>query len=148
MNRLTESFLGFGLSAGLVLGVTACGDSEQMSEEARSIEINRLQGELSLAQAALTTGQIEYNLYLDSLPDDCEVAVRAYVPPQGELRRTDIDIATEQTAKWCGPEHLGAVAVLRGMFDGLNSLQSKVDGLDWSIAAHVAASGVTLPENR
>lgn len=148
-----EKLTGVGLSLSVIFGGAACGDEDHKVKEPSEVEIKaeitRLAAELKIAKVALNAGQVEYVEKLHGLPDDCEAAVSTFVPPAGELRDTELETATELIAPWCGPDNLDVVAVLRGMFVGLQGLQGEVDGLDYSLAAnvakHIEMTGATIP---
>lgn len=138
-----EKLIGGTLALTVLLG--ACGgdnSDNEISKAERDKMIRNISAEHTIAQFALAQGQLEYNVMIESLPDDCEEAIKSFVPPEGVNKNIPTEDAIELTAEWCGPDNLDAVRVIRREFIELESLQDAFNHLSTSLAANLAAAGV------
>jgi hypothetical protein len=131
------------ITLAISFGAIACGEDKPSDAETlalRESEIERLSAELKIARTALLESQSEYAATFDSLPDNCKIAISAYIPTDGSELYVFTEDAEQITSPWCGPAHLNAVGDLRNMFHDLQFLQDTVNRTDFSLAANVASA--------
>jgi hypothetical protein len=139
------AFVGVGL---LSIGAVACGeDKPEFSKQDHIKEIDRLSAKLEESQISLTSGQVEFDQYIEDLPDDCQHAIQPYIQPYGiRADETDVDEAIRVTAEWCGPSNLDAIPVLNDKFGDLVKIESEIEDTEFWIGANLAAIGVEAEE--
>jgi hypothetical protein len=122
------------LSGALALGATACGEDNPSTTNEELRSFTDIQSELKVANLILREGQVEYETYIENLPDECQAAIQSYIPPDGIQTYTKNSEAVRITSAWCGPHHLDAIPELRDMFGDLVNKQGVVDGLDYELS--------------
>ncbi|HMT18771.1 MAG TPA: hypothetical protein PKD15_01935 [Candidatus Saccharibacteria bacterium] len=93
------------------------------------------------AEKALTDAQIEYEKGASALPDECEVAVKKFIQPYGDMVYEDEEFAGSVTAPFC-EGNTTYVGLFRDAFSHLQELQGIRDVASNDMALTLAAADV------